>query len=79
MFVVFTFQIWEEVARPKIATALKVEPEHIEANLMGDWRHLRNWLVHRTKNAERDYFDKAGMLVQLLGSQPDEASLTTLA
>ena len=44
-FVVFTFQIWEEVARPKIAAALKVEPDHIEANLMGEWRHLRNWLV----------------------------------
>ena len=75
-FVVFTFQIWEEVARPKIATALKVEPEHIDAKLMGDWRHLRNWLVHRTKKAERDYFDKAGMLVRLLGSQPNEPSLT---
>ena len=75
-FVVFTFQIWEEVARPKIAIALKVEPDHIEANLMGEWRHLRNWLVHRTKNAERDYFDKAGMLVQLLRSQPNEPSLT---
>ena len=47
-FVVFTYQIWEEVARPKIATALKVEsPGHITADLMGDWRHLRNWLVHR--------------------------------
>ena len=75
-FLVFTFQIWEEVTRPKIATALKVEPDHIEANLMGDWRYLRNWLVHRTKKAERDYFDKAGMLVQLLGSEPSEPSLT---
>ena len=75
-FVVFTFQIWDEVTRPKIATALKVEPDHIEANLMGDWRHLRNWLIHRTKRAERDYFDKAGMLVHLLGSQPNEPSLT---
>ena len=75
-FVVFTFQIWDEVARPKIATALKVEPNHIEANLMGDWRHLRNWLIHRTKKAERDYFDNAGKLVQLLGSQPNEPNLT---
>ena len=30
LFVVSTYQIWEEAARPKIATALKVEnPEHI--------------------------------------------------
>ena len=30
-FVVFTFQIWEEVARPRIATALKVAPNHYDA------------------------------------------------
>ena len=75
-FVVFTFQIWEEVARPKIAAALKVEPKHIEANLMGDWRRLRNWLIHPTKSAERDYFDNSTMLVQLLRSQPNEPSLS---
>ena len=75
-FVVFTFQIWEEVARTKIATALKVTPNQLEANLMGEWRHLRNWLIHRTKNAERDYFNNATMLVRLLGSQPNDPSLT---
>ncbi len=75
-FVVFTFQIWEEVARPSIATALEVEPAQIEANLMGDWRHLRNWLVHRTKNTERDYFDKAKRLVQMIGSRPGDPRLT---
>ena len=75
-FVVFTFQIWEEVARPRIATALKVAPNHVEANLMGEWRRLRNWLIHRTKNAEREYFDNAPMLVRLLGSQPNDPSLT---
>ena len=75
-FVVFTFQIWDEVARPGIAAALEIEPNDIEAKLMGDWRHLRNWLIHRTKKAERDYFDKARMLVQLLGSQRNEPGLT---
>lgn len=75
-FVVFTFQIWEEVTRPKIATALEVEPRNVEAKLMGEWRHLRNWLIHRTEETKRDYFDKAKTLVQLLGSQPDEPNLT---
>ncbi len=74
--VVFTFQIWEEVARPMIAGALNVKPKHIEATLMGDWRRLRNWLVHRTAAAERDYFNNAGRLVHLLESQPNEPSLT---
>ena len=76
-FVVFTYQIWEEVARPKIATALKVEkPDHITSDLMGDWRHLRNWLVHRTKTAESDFFKKAKMLPQILKLQPGDPSLT---
>ena len=75
-FVVFTFQIWEEVARPRIASALKVQPKHIEANLMGEWRHLRNWLVHQTKNAEQDCFNKATTLVQLLGLQRNNPGLT---
>ena len=76
-FVVFTYQIWEEVARPKIATMLKVEkPDHITADLMGDWRYLRNWLVHRTKTAESDFFGKAKTLPQILNMQPDNPSLT---
>ena len=76
-FVVFTYQIWEEVARPKIATALKVEkPEHITADLMGDWRHLRNWLVHRTKTTESDFFSKAKTLSQILNMQPGDPGLT---
>ncbi|MDE0011790.1 MAG: hypothetical protein OXU36_11620 [Candidatus Poribacteria bacterium] len=76
-FVVFTYQIWEEVARPKIATALKVEkPDYITANLMGDWRHLRNWLVHRTKKAESDFFSKAKTLQMVLNMQPGDPSLT---
>ena len=76
-FVVFTYQIWEEVARPKIATALKVEkPDHITADLMGDWRYLRNWLVHRTKTAESDFFRKAKTLPQILNVQPGDPGLT---
>ena len=76
-FVVFTHQIWEEVARPKIATALKVEkPDHITADLMGDWRHLRNWLVHRTETAEGDFFRKSKMLPQILNVRPGDPSLT---
>ena len=76
-FVVFTYQIWEEVTRPKIARALKVEkPEHVKADLMGDWRHLRNWLVHRSRNTENDYFDKAKILSHALDMQPGDPSLT---
>lgn len=76
-FVVFTFQIWEEVARPKIAAALKVEnADHVTADLMGDWRYLRHWLVHRTKKAESDFFTKAKTLPKILNMQPGDPSLT---
>ena len=76
-FVVFTYQIWEEVTRPKIAEALKVEkPEHVKADLMGDWRHLRNWLIHRNKTTENDYFNKAKTLSNALVMQPGDPSLT---
>ena len=76
-FVVFTYQVWEEVTRPKIAAALKVKkPDHIAAELMGDWRHLRNWLVHRTKNAESDFLRKAKTLPQILNLQPGDPGLT---
>ena len=77
-FVVFTYQTWEEVARPKIAAALKVEnPGHITADLMGDWRHLRNWLLHRTITTECDFFRKAKTLPKILNMQPGDPSLTT--
>ena len=76
-FVIFTYQIWEEVTRLKIAKALKVEkPEHVKADLMGDWRHLRNWLVHRNKKTENDYFNKARTLSHALDMQAGDPSLT---
>ena len=76
-FVVFTYQIWEEVTRPKIASALKVDkPDRITADLMGDWRHLRNWLVHRTRTTESDFFRKAKKLPQMLNMQPGDPGLT---
>ena len=76
-FVIFTYQIWEEVARPAIAKALQVDKaEHVRADLMGEWRYLRNWLVHRHKEAERDYFNKAKTLSRILDIQPGDPSLT---
>ena len=76
-FVVFTYQIWDEVARTRIAKALRVDkPKHVASDLMGDWRHLRNWLVHRTNATERDFFDKSKTLPRLLGMRRGEPSLT---
>ena len=76
-FVVFTYQIWEEVTRPKMAAALGLEDaKHVTAELMGEWRHLRNWLIHQTESAEHNFFEKARMLPRLLGMQRNEPNLT---
>ena len=41
---------------PGIAAALKVEiPHHVAASLMGEWRHPRNSLVHRTETTEQAF------------------------
>ncbi|MCY3542141.1 MAG: hypothetical protein OXH31_09600 [Gammaproteobacteria bacterium] len=76
-FVVFTFQIWEEVTRGKIATILNLDdPKHVKSDLMGDWLLLRNWLVHQNESAESEFLNKSKTLPQLLGIQPGEPNLT---
>ena len=66
-FVVFTYQLWEEFARPKIAQALGVEHNDVKSDLMGEWRHLRNWLVHPSNENEQTYFKNAEMLAKIHG------------
>ena len=49
-FVVFAYQRWEEFARPRIAEALGTKHADVKSDVMGEWRHLRNWLVlYRTR------------------------------
>ena len=45
-FVVSAYQMWEEVTRGDIAKALGTSHNDIRSDLMGEWRHLRHWLVH---------------------------------
>ena len=75
-FVVSTYHLWEETIRPKIASAMKVDPHHVKADLMGEWRLLRNWIIHRSKKAEDDFFQKGTTLVNVLGLQRGNLSLT---
>ena len=75
-FVVSTYHLWEETIRPKIAAAMKVDPCHVRADLMGEWRLLRNWIIHRSKDAEGDFFKRAGTLANALGLERADLSLT---
>ena len=75
-FVVSTYHLWEETIRPKIATAVGVDPCHVRAGLMGEWRLLRNWIIHRSRDAEDDFFKRAQSLAVTLGLQRGNLSLT---
>ena len=75
-FVVSTYHLWEETIRPKIAAAMKVDPGHVKSDLMGEWRLLRHWIIHRSQDAEDDFFKRAQTLTDALGLQRGNLSLT---
>lgn len=76
-FVVFTYQIWNDVTRNQIADALKLgDPRHVKCDLMGDLRLLRNWLIHPTKEAEEKLFGKSKVLSQSLRLRRNDPGLT---
>ena len=67
-FVVFAYQRWEEFARPRIAEALGTRHADVKCDLMGEWRHLRNWLVHPDEKTEHAYFKNADLLAKIPAS-----------
>ena len=64
-FVVLAYQRWEEFARPRIAEALGTKHADVKSDLMGEWRHLRNWLVHPDEKTEEAYFKNADLLAKI--------------
>ena len=52
-FVVFSYHLWEDFARPRIAQELGVDHNDVKSELMGEWRYLRHWLVHPHGDTER--------------------------
>lgn len=75
-FVVFAYHTWEESTRPKIASALKVKTKEVKSDLMGEWSHLRHWVIHTGEDSKTQMFTKAKNLVRILGLQQDEPILT---
>ena len=67
-FVISAYQMWEEVVRPTVAQALGTSHDDVRSDLMGEWRHLRNWLVHPNKETESTYFKNANLLAKIPGS-----------
>lgn len=51
-FVVFVYQTWEHAIRSSMAAALQIaDVNDIKADLMGELRCLRNWLIHPISNS----------------------------
>lgn len=73
----FAYHTWDEAARPKIAQALKVKTEEVKSDLMGEWRRLRNWVVHPSERNKKRMLKGAKNLVRALGLQQDDPILTT--
>ena len=42
--------------------------DDVQSDLMGEWRHLRNWLVHPDKETEKAYFRDAKLLAKISGN-----------
>ena len=76
-FVVFAYQRWEEFARPTIAEALGTRHADVRSDVMGEWRHLRNWLVHPDEKTEKAYFRNADLLAKTPGSPGPESPRST--
>lgn len=70
------YGFWETPTRTEIAEAFHVDPHAVQSDFLNDLRLLRNWLIHPTADAERQYFRSAIQLPALLRSQPGKPEIT---
>ena len=76
--VLSAFSLWEDTVRPNIQRLLGVPLNTAKSDLMHELRLLRNWLTHPSigGTAEKEYFEGAENLHELLESQPGRAEIT---
>lgn len=75
-FVISVYSLWEDFTRPRIADILEVDLNVVTSDLMGEWRHLRHWVVHPNGDTARTYFDNAERLPQILDSCRTKPAIT---
>ena len=73
---VFMYSLWEETTRGKIADALRVKRSKVRCDLMGDMRHLRNFIVHPSAKTKQDYVNGAIFLPAIWPTFPEDVSIT---
>ncbi len=78
-FVTLVSTHWNDVARLRIAETLRVEPDTVRSQVMHEWRLLRNWLTHRSRRGEDQYFNDAVILPGLVDSQRGNPEISAAA
>ena len=73
---VFMYSLWEETIRGNIADALQVKRCRVRCDLMGDLRHVRNFVVHHHEGTKQDYVGGAKLLPQIWPTFPDDEKIT---
>ena len=75
---VFMYTLWEETTRDNIADALQVKRSRVRCDLMGDMRHLRNFIVHPSEKTKQEYARRATFLPELWPEFPEDGTITGL-
>ncbi|MBD2612334.1 MAG: hypothetical protein RMY62_023595 [Nostoc sp. ZfuVER08] len=53
--IVAIYSEWDEMYRQKIADEVGVEAKNLASDLMGDLRHVRNWIVHNKSVVDKNH------------------------
>ena len=73
---VFMYSLWEETTRGKIADMLHVTRGQVRCDLMGDMRHLRNFIVHPSDKTKQEYAKSARFLPAIWPNFPESDIIT---
>ena len=76
-FVIFAYQLWEEFARREIERILEVGSNDVESDLMAEWKHLRNYLVHPSEQNQQTHFNNVSLLPKLPNQSDPNSPVAT--
>lgn len=73
---VFIYTLWEETTRGNIADTLQVKRSQVRCDLMGDMRHLRNFIVHPSEKTKQEYARGAAFLPEIWPAFPEDGTIS---
>lgn len=75
--IVTIFHLWDEYFRPRLATQLNVKSNQVRCALMGDMRHVRNWIIHQQSVVPVDHTAKLPFIKQIWHLEPGQLLITS--